>query len=60
MNGPGSFAIDTKGFAWVDTNYVPQPEHHFACAGLRLIEFYSWGEPVPGTPFLGGGLSGAG
>jgi hypothetical protein len=60
MSGPGNFAIDKKGFVWVNTNYVPEPPHHFSCAGLRLIEFYPWGEPVPGTPFLGGGLSGAG
>jgi hypothetical protein len=60
MNGPGNFAIDKKGFVWVDINYVPEPPDVFACAGRRLVEFYPWGEPVPGTPFLGGGLSGAG
>jgi hypothetical protein len=60
MSGPGNFAIDKKGFVWVNTNYVPEPPHTFACAGLRLIEFSPSGEPVPGTPFTGGGLSGAG
>jgi hypothetical protein len=60
ISGPGNFAIDRQGFVWVNTNYVPQPEGHFSCAGLRLVEFYPWGEPVPGTPFLGGGLNGAG
>ena len=60
MNGPGNFAIDEFGFVWVNTNYQPRPPDEFACAGDRLIKFYPWGEPVPGTPFTGGGLSGAG
>jgi hypothetical protein len=60
MNGPGNFAIDEFGFVWLNTNYQPRPPSEFACAGDRLIKFYPWGEPVPGTPFTGGGLSGAG
>lgn len=60
MNGPGNFAIDAKGFVWVNDNAVPQPPQHFACAGRRLLKFYPWGEPYPGSPYLGGGLSGAG
>jgi hypothetical protein len=60
MNGPGNFAIDKFGFVWVNTNYQPKPPDQFACAGNRLIEFYPWGQPVPGTLFTGGGLSGAG
>jgi sugar lactone lactonase YvrE len=60
LNGPGNFAIDRFGFVWVNTNYQPEPPSEFACAGDRLIKFYPWGEPVPGTPFTGGGLSGAG
>jgi len=60
MNGPGTFAIDQFGFVWVNTNYQPRPPDEFACAGIRLIKFYPWGAPVPGTPFTGGGLSGAG
>ena len=60
MNGPGNFAIDEKGFVWVDDNAVPQPPDEFACAGRRLLKFYPWGEPFPGAPYLGGGLSGAG
>ena len=60
MDGPGTFAIDEKGFVWVNDNYEPQPPGHFACAGLRLLEFDPSGKPVPGTPFFGGGLSGAG
>jgi hypothetical protein len=60
MNGPGNFAIDEKGFVWVNDNYIPQPPDHFTCAGLTLMKFYPWGESVPGSPFTGGGLSGAG
>ncbi|HEX4769380.1 MAG TPA: hypothetical protein VH351_01015 [Bryobacteraceae bacterium] len=60
MNGPGNFAIDDKGFAWLNDNYRPKPPDEFTCAGRRVLKFYPWGEPVPDTPFFGGGLSGAG
>jgi hypothetical protein len=60
MNGPGNFAIDELGFVWLNENYEPAPPTHFTCAGRRLIKFYPWGEPVPGTPYIGGGLEGAG
>src|SRR4051812_17449024 len=60
INGPGNFAIDEKGFVWVNDNAVPKPPDQFACAGRRLIKFYPWGKPFPGTPYFGGGLSGAG
>ena len=60
LNGPGAFAIDQKGFLWVNDNYVPQPPDKLACAGKRLLKFYPWGENFPGSPYFGGGLSGAG
>ena len=60
MNGPGNFAIDEKGFVWVNDNAVPQPPDHFACAGRRLIKFTPWGKNVADSPYFGGGLSGAG
>ena len=60
MNGPGNFAIDKKGFVWVNDNAVPQPPGKFACAGRRLLKFYPWGESFSGSPYFGGGLSGAG
>ncbi len=60
MNGPGSIAIDEKGYAWVNDNYVPQPVGVDACSGLRVMKFYPWGETFPGSPYFGGGLSGAG
>jgi hypothetical protein len=60
MNGPGAFAIDEKGFIWISTNYQPAPPLGLACAGDRLIKLYPWGENFPGSPYTGGGLSGAG
>jgi len=60
MNGPGNFAIDEKGFVWVNDNAVPQAPGDVACAGLTLMKFYPWGESFPGSPYTGGGLSGAG
>lgn len=60
LNGPGAFAIDRKGFLWVNDNYVPEPPEKPACAGLRLVKLYPWGENFPGSPYFGGGLSGAG
>lgn len=60
MNGPGNFAIDRKGFLWVSDNYVPEKPTQAACAGMRLLKFYPWGENFPGSPYFGGGLSGAG
>ncbi|WP_160153560.1 hypothetical protein [Microbulbifer sp. ALW1] len=60
MNGPGNVAIDEQGYAWVINNYTPQPPDEFACTGQRLLKFFPWGETFPGSPFTGGGLSGAG
>lgn len=60
MDGPGNFAIDRKGFVWVNDNYVPQAADDFSCAGRRLIKLSPSGENVSGSPYFGGGLSGAG
>jgi hypothetical protein len=60
MNGPGAAAIDEKGFLWINDNYEPQPREKIACAGERVIKLYPWGENFPGSPYFGGGLSGAG
>jgi len=60
MNGPGNIAIDERGFAWVVDNYEPEAPDEFACTGLRLLKFQPWGETFPGSPYFGGGLSGAG
>lgn len=60
MNGPGAFAIDEKGYLWVNDNYIPKAADEIACAGVRLLKFYPWGENFPGSPYFGGGLEGAG
>lgn len=60
LNGPGAFAIDSKGYIWVNDNYTPAKPLASACAGERLLKFYPWGENFPGSPYFGGGLSGAG
>jgi hypothetical protein len=60
MNGPGNFAIDARGNAWVLDNYVPEPPTSYACTGRRLIELAPSGANATGSPFIGGGLSGAG
>ena len=51
INGPGNIALDRRGVAWINDNFVPQSETSFACAGLRLLKFYPWGETFPGSPF---------
>jgi len=60
MNGPGAIAIDKMGYLWVADNYKPEAPSVPACAGERLLKFYPWGENFPGSPYFGGGLSGAG
>jgi hypothetical protein len=60
MSGPGNIVFDRRGFAWVNDNYVPTGRTAIACAGLRLLKFYPWGRSYPGSPYFGGGISGAG
>jgi hypothetical protein len=74
FSGPGQIGFDERGFAWINDNYVPSdfdPSNpadligaptmeQIGCAGLRLLKLYPSGEPFPGTPYFGGGLSGAG
>jgi hypothetical protein len=69
MSGPGNVAFDREGFAWMNDNYVPTdftvpPDTtdlaQISCAGLRVMKFTPAGASVPGSPFFGGGLSGAG
>ncbi len=61
LDGPGNFAIDEDGNLWVNNNYnfgadpsVPQ------CASDALFKFDPRGRFTDGSPFTGGGLSGAG
>ncbi|WP_346839532.1 hypothetical protein [Microbulbifer sp. SAOS-129_SWC] len=60
MNGPGNIAFDRRGYAWILDNYVPKAPDEVACTGQRLLKFTPWGQRYPGSPYFGGGLSGAG
>jgi len=61
MNGPGNIAIDARGSLWVINNYEYTREiPGNACAGEQLLRFTPTGRGYPGSPYEGGGLSGAG
>lgn len=60
VSGVGNIAFDALGYAWANDNYEPQYPGQPACAGLRLIKFAPSAQVVPGAPYFGGGLSGAG
>jgi sugar lactone lactonase YvrE len=60
MSGPGNLAFDRRGFAWINDNYVPTADLQLSCAGQRLMKFHPSGQSFPGSPYFGGGLSGAG
>lgn len=61
MDGPGNFAIDADGSLWVLNNYQYTPNRRKpACASDLLLRFTPDGRYYPGSPYSGGGLSGAG
>ncbi|WP_144637414.1 hypothetical protein [Bordetella genomosp. 13] len=60
VNGVGNIAFDAQGYAWANDNYEPQYPGQSTCAGLRLLKFSPAGKVVDGSPYFGGGLSGAG
>ena len=61
MSGPGDFAIDHDGNLWVTNNYEFDADPTVpVCGSDLLLEFTPTGEYVGGSPFSGGGLSGAG
>ena len=61
MSGPGNFAIDGRGNLWVNNNYVYSPDRfQSVCGSDLLFKFNPRGRYVKGSPFTGGGLSGAG
>jgi DNA-binding beta-propeller fold protein YncE len=60
INGPGNFAIDAEGSLWVTDNYEPGDRTQSVCAGRKLLRFQPNGAFFPGSPYVGGGLSGAG
>ena len=60
LSGPANFAIDKQGTVWTGNNYIPEPKNQTACAGNRLARFTPGGAVYPGSPYYGGGISGAG
>jgi sugar lactone lactonase YvrE len=61
LNGPGNMAIDARGNVWVTANYTYSRNPVAPVCGSHLVfEFTPTGRYAPGSPFSGGGLSGAG
>lgn len=61
MSGPGNIAVDHEGTLWVLNNYVYDPDPTApVCGSDLLLRFTPDGQYVPGSPYTGGGLSGAG
>ncbi len=62
LNGPGNFAFDAEGTSWLINNYTPPSNDPTidACDGKLLFRFTPTGQFFPGSPYQGGGISGAG
>lgn len=61
LDGPGNFAIDAEGNIWVLNNYEYQASPFApACGSDLLLKLTPDGRFAPGSPYTGGGLSGAG
>lgn len=61
MSGPGNFAVDHEGNLWVANNYDYSPDpFQPVCGSDAVLKFDPSGRYVPGSPYTGGGLSGAG
>ncbi len=61
MAGPGNFAVDHEGNLWVLNNYQFNADVNVpVCGGDILLKFSPTGQYVEGSPYTGGGLSGAG
>jgi sugar lactone lactonase YvrE len=61
LDGPGNIAFDADGNAWIANNYVfKESPEDIACGGKKLIRLDPAGNDVPGAPYGGGGLYGAG
>jgi sugar lactone lactonase YvrE len=61
MDGPGNFSIDSEGNLWVGNNYAySRQSRQPACGGKEMFRFTPTGQTYPGSPYVGGGLSGVG
>ena len=61
LSGPGNSAIDAEGNVWVSANYVWSSNSAAeVCGGKLVFKFLPSGRYVPGSPYSGGGLNGAG
>lgn len=61
IDGPGNFAFDADGNAWVGNNYVyTRSPFKTACGGQQLLRFDPSGKHFPGAPYEGGGVYGVG
>ena len=56
MNAPGRMAFDSEGNVWAGNNF----QTNTTTAGLGLSVFNPIGQPILGSPIVGGGLQGAG
>jgi len=61
IDGPGNIAIDARGNVWVNNNltFSANPRA-VVCGSRQLFKFTPTGRFVPGSPYGGGGLNGAG
>jgi hypothetical protein len=61
LDGPGNIAIDARGNVWVNNNLDFSANPRAVVCGSRLLfKFTPSGRFVPGSPYTGGGLNGAG
>jgi streptogramin lyase len=56
MNAPGRMAFDAEGDIWVNNNFQTPG----TTPGLNLTALSASGQPLLGSPFTGGGVSGSG
>ncbi|MEY9874985.1 DNA-binding beta-propeller fold protein YncE [Streptacidiphilus sp. MAP12-33] len=61
VNGPGNIAFDAAGNAWVSNNYpFALNPLTSVCGGRAVLALSPTGADLPGAPYRGGGLYGAG